>query len=475
MGVRGDERGRTCRRGAATQDQGLIRTPGEVCPLLAAHSVARRLLTILACARRYDALLPNQPRKSNFLNLAGAGAVPPASNTAQNGGGDGRTASPSLQAPSSSSRRKATTNGTSSRQGDPLARPSTPVSASVSDSSGNKTTIRIKFGPPAVNASKVPSTDPDLDLERYTSKGELRKGPKRDRRAERARAEERRRLGLKPRSSIDKATARIDQNGEVVVAGRLPPMLPRKDGIKRERRPSRSGVLYAETDDENALSDDGDEEEDELDEDEEMADPEKPPLLAQPAKLVRKRLPDSFFHSAALRDAVMASHGPNARRASSRVAYAFGQRLPDQALLQNVDFELRGGVAGTAEDDEPGHTRTTLEDLLQARMEQLGEEAVVLGGRVLPKSAVDAWSKDPLHVSPVVHRQRTLSATSDAPSSAAGSQFAAPLPPLLDGTTSANTPSTPRQVSPELTATPLFCSPLRRMSRPVTPELGTET
>jgi len=315
------------------------------------------------------------------------------------------------------------------------------MSATASQAGGGGgTKIRIKFGassaavapasPRRASRSSAVAVDPAVedgeddellsddegDASRYTIRGELRKGPKRDRRAERARAEERKRLGLPPRASITKA-------------------LTGKSGIQRRsggrRRASRS---YA----------DGDEDEDE-DEDEEMDDEEAEeggeeyeggeggrnewdgydsetgrPLRAStsraPAQLVRRRLPDSFFHSTSLRDAVMASHGPNARRASTRVAYAFGERLPDAALLNVAEFEPRGGVAGDEDDDEEGYSRTTLEAMVQERsLERHGETMVLLDGRILPKSALDVWRDGPLAVSPA--RRSALSSV--APSAAA--------------------------------------------------------
>jgi hypothetical protein len=464
---------------------------------------------------RYDALLPNQPRKSNFLNLAGAGAVPGPSNPAASnaGGRDTRTASPSLHAPVPTRPRPFSSHAASrpaeSNPNAPHGRPSTPVSAaSVSDSNGNKTTIRIKFGPPSTTAIPTTATnnhpsaarrDGGYDLDRYTVKGELRKGPKRDRKAERERAEERRKLGLKPRSSIDKATRaplQLRAGGSVspavstttpaTNAGGAKVLPPNRSPAKRVRRSSRAGVSYAETDDDEDEQDDEEEEVDELDDDEDAAmagddaanarqgtsNPNAAAAAAAPparAKLVRKRLPDSFFHSVALRDAVMASHGPKGsngtsnddaaaaaprRRASSRVLYAFGQRLPDQALVRQVEFEPHGGVSNDAWDDEEGHSQTTLEEMVRLRMERLGEEAVVLGGHVLPKSAVDAWSKDPLHVSPLTAYQELHPNASEAPLTAeeGSSHVATPLPPAQPEMVAADTPL--RAVSPELMVDP---------------------
>ena len=398
---------------------------------------------------RYDALLPNQPRKSNFLNLSvGTGAPPATSSTGapvSRRDSHTRTESPSAPVAGHSTSRY--------RRGEPPHRPPTPMSASAAQAGGGGTKIRIKFGAPSASASaSVPASprraggrrplavtaggagadeddelassgdEDDADASRYTIRGELRKGPKRDRRAERARAEERRRLGLPPRASIAKA-------------------LTGKSGIQRRA----SGRKRAERRKSYADGDDDDEEEEE--EDEETPDEEEEggegegqadewdgcdsetgrPLRRSAssrsaAPLVRKRLPDSFFHSATLRDAVMASHGPNARRASTRVAYAFGERLPDAALLRVVEFEPRGGVAGDEDDDDEGFSRVTLEAMVQRRsLERHGETMVLLDGRVLPKSALDVWRDGPLAVSPARRGTATATATATAASSAAPS------------------------------------------------------
>ncbi|GAA5834045.1 hypothetical protein JCM11251_003601 [Rhodosporidiobolus azoricus] len=399
---------------------------------------------------RYDVLLPNQPRKSNFLNLGGAGATAPLPQPIphRRHSPPRSTASPAPSLPAPRPR----TGGPSTRA-HPIAsssstiasapdinRPSTPLSASAA---GNGTTIRIKFGPPSANSSPAPGSprprpssskpraplqpsDPTVDLDRFTVTGELRKGPKRDRKAERARAEERKRLGLAPRANIDKH------------------LFGTKVEKRKPSRPSRSkrrgseGVLYAEEedDDEDQLDsnsegdeEEGEEEDEDADEWDEVDSETGRPIRssarrasssAAPGGLVRIRLPDSFFSSASLRDSVMAAHhsareaakaaaagntsaanAPRARRSSARVAYAFGQRLPDQALLQQAEFEPHGGVAGDSEDEYDGHSRTSLEDMLRERMEKKGEAVVVLGGRVLPKSALDAWALGPINASPV--------------------------------------------------------------------------
>ena len=54
---------------------------------------------------------------------------------------------------------------------------------------------------------------------------------------------------------------------------------------------------------------------------------------------------DSFFRSEALRKSVRESSRPG-RRSSSRVAYAFGARLPEQQLALPDEFHLHGGASG---------------------------------------------------------------------------------------------------------------------------------
>ncbi|KPV76595.1 uncharacterized protein RHOBADRAFT_52582 [Rhodotorula graminis WP1] len=406
---------------------------------------------------RYDALLPNQPRKSNFLNLSVGTAGPPSAATTgaplSRRDSHTRTESPS-----------ATGLSTSRSRREPVHRPPTPMSATASQAGGGGTKIRIKFGAPtapaastssrrasrsfAVVAAAADEEDELLsddgeeegghgDASRYTIRGELRKGPKRDRRAERARAEERRRLGLPARASISKA-------------------LTGKSGIQRRsggarRRSSRSYGAGDGDGDEDEDDESEEQEDDQLDGEEggrdewdgydsETGRPLRPSTSRNPAQLVRRRLPDSFFHSASLRDAVMASHGPNARRASTRVAYAFGERLPDAALLHAADFEPRGGVAGDEDDDEDGYSRTTLEAMVQERsLERHGETMVLLDGRVLPKSALDVWRDGPLAVSPV----RRSVASSMAPSAAAQGSSASDAGSTVTGSSRLVPPAAP--------------------------------
>ncbi|GAA6037263.1 hypothetical protein JCM8097_008651 [Rhodosporidiobolus ruineniae] len=496
---------------------------------------------------RYDALLPNQPRKSNFLNLSAAAPAPPPAPAASTSTSSFRrsptrsTVSPGpvLTAPrprvGGPSTRANPAASTSTSKAAPhgeldLPRPSTPLSATASSAAPTK--IRITFGPSSSGPSPAPSSpnphshkrprpsasstsanaaaDPavDLDLSRYTLAGELRKGPKRDRKAERARAEERRRLGLAPRANIEKHTlgrkvvkARpgegrkwgAEGEGEEGEgegekgAGEGERERPRREGVKRARRESAARVTYAEESEEDEDEDEEDEEEeDELDDDEgegagadgedgdELSELEEDELMSEddggeyggtttasaaaaaqpaprrsrrpssasavpvasssshPAPLVRRRLEDSFFSSAALRDSIMSAHyaakaaaastssssapTTSSRRSSNRVAYAFGQRLPDAALLTHADFEPHGGVSPLpSESSAPGHSNQRLEDLVRERAAAKGDEVVVLGGRVLPKSALDAWATGPLRFSPV--KTASTAGTVSAPGS----------------------------------------------------------
>ncbi|BGP14486.1 hypothetical protein JCM10213v2_002435 [Rhodosporidiobolus nylandii] len=325
---------------------------------------------------RYDALLPNQPRKSNFLVLGGAAGP------------------------------------------------------------GNGTTIRIKFGPPipspapSIASTSAPTSaaprsparerprrssrtdDPTLDLDRFTITGEPRKGPKRDRKAEKARAEERRKLGLAPRANIEKHLY----------------------GTKvQKRRPARRAsraASYAEDDDDEGDEEDENSDEPDSDELSELEDGEgggtgdewdetdsesglrvrrRSSTGGRKRPLKRLRLRDSFFHTEEARDAFHATlvktqpgapPARPARRSSSRVAYAFGQRLPDAALLRQADFEPHGGVPAEEESELEGHSRTPLEELIGERMQKTGADVVVHAGRVFPQSALNAWVNDPIKGSP---------------------------------------------------------------------------
>ncbi|CEQ42962.1 SPOSA6832_04855 [Sporobolomyces salmonicolor] len=379
--------------------------------------------------KRYDALLPNQPRKSNFLNLASgsASATAPPPSLSQPAA-PSRTVSPIPAAPSGTRSRPVRapvpSRPSSSFASSDLHRPPTPLSAT----GDGGTTIRIRFGagPGSASASLAPSpvSSPAPPMHDYTTLNPYgaqpspRKGPRRDRKAERERAEERRRLGIAPRASIEKA----------------------KYGTKARRGPQRRrSVNYAQDEDEDEdeeleFGDDDEDGEGPGDEHDEWDDTDSETGLpyrasrtvrsgtsashpARSSSIRSKRLPGSFFHSAALRDSVLLSHQPG-RRSSSRVAYAFGHRLPDAALLKYQEFEPHGGVDGEG-------AGRTLEEMVRERREHKGESVVVLGGRVLPKSAVDAWTVDPM----AARSPAKPTATEERAGAGAAMQIDPPPPP----------------------------------------------
>ncbi|KAK4053500.1 hypothetical protein OIV83_001667 [Microbotryomycetes sp. JL201] len=105
----------------------------------------------------------------------------------------------------------------------------------------------------------------------------------------------------------------------------------------------------------------------------------------------RIRLPDSFFSNPSLRDQYLASF--KSRRQSSRLLYAFGQRLPDEVEHQE-EFVPHGGTSGIlSEDTAPGFSQKTLEEMIAERG---GEKFAVVNGIVVPKSAVDAYGTGPV-------------------------------------------------------------------------------
>ncbi|KAI5481653.1 hypothetical protein MNV49_002879 [Pseudohyphozyma bogoriensis] len=313
--------------------------------------------------KRYDYLLPNQPRKSGMLNL---GSHPPASGASAS---DSRANSPALVAPSSR------------RDG---VRGSTPLSAS----GDGGTTIRIKFGggmkggaTGSGNAKAGPSAtrhgsasgagkgatrggvgkegqgegEEDADGEHAEQEGEAVRPyshRKRDRKAERARAAERIRLGLPPRSKL-----------EDFVPG----------GKGKEK----------------ALDSDDDDDADEMEVDELSTGGKEDRVTpkASTPRVNKRLLKDTFFDSEALRASVM--DGPNAkgRRSSGRVCWAFGQRVLD-SQFPTKEFELYGGISG----DESDADHPRLEELLRRR--QHGEtssprarrRSVVRNGVAIPES-----------------------------------------------------------------------------------------
>lgn len=302
---------------------------------------------------RYDALLPNQPRKSNFLT----GAVNEAPS---------RSNSPAAHA----------LNGRPGGAQHRGARHYSPMSASADGG----TTIKIKFGASSMSHSGArpgPSRGggkgrlvQPLHTNRYTSSdesdyGDMRGGDnqrqrKRDRKAELARAAERVKLGLPPRSKL--------------------PGDPKRERRRRSSNTHRSRAGDSETEDE----DEDDSEEDE------STPRARRNITSSHHRPRRIRLPDSFFATSALRDQALAA--ANSRRSSSRLQYAFGQRLPEQ-VLYTQEFELFGGVAEDESDLFDGNSSRRLEEMVAERQ---GDSAAVWGGRVVPKSALTALQFGPI-------------------------------------------------------------------------------
>lgn len=147
------------------------------------------------------------------------------------------------------------------------------------------------------------------------------------------------------------------------------------------------------------------------------------------SRRVKQRQLDSFYSSAELRSSVMDTFSlsstsaiPKNRRASSRLSYAFGQRIPDHILAQQSEFELHGGGPGEK-----------LEDMVLRRSNKIkrslaGEEGKeydegeveatrVFGGVVVPASAMSIQSR--IIVIPVTNKttpsESSLSSALDTP------------------------------------------------------------
>ena len=99
------------------------------------------------------------------------------------------------------------------------------------------------------------------------------------------------------------------------------------------------------------------------------------------------RLPNSFFQSEILRESVAVASKTNRKR-SSRLAYAFGHRLPDAASIRKV-FEPVGGISD--DDQEP------LEDFVRTRegCNIGGGGSTIISGILIPSSALDVLSNGP--------------------------------------------------------------------------------
>lgn len=203
------------------------------------------------------------------------------------------------------------------------------------------------------------SSESDYDHVRGTN-GRTRR--KRDRKSEIARAAERIKLGLPPRAKLPGDPKRERRQS-----------LPDGGGRRRSRR-------YDDEDEDEEDDPDGHDTDNTL----------RAGISAVKLRHRRVRLPDSFFTTTALRD--QALEAANSRRSSSRLQYAFGQRLPEQ-VFHTQEFELFGGVSNDAADLAPGNSTRRLEEIVAERQ---GDSVAVWGGRVVPRSALTALSHGPI-------------------------------------------------------------------------------
>ncbi|GAA5844185.1 hypothetical protein JCM5353_000276 [Sporobolomyces roseus] len=401
---------------------------------------------------RYDALLPNQPRKSNFLNLSSnplpsTSSLPTSTslpNLHTSGRANSASPAPSALSHSASSHNLNTRAQQRSNRPSSLSRP-VPLRPSASSSlldpnAANRRGREISRPPTPVSATSTGgngSMKITIRFDTSTSKqAGTGGGARRGREGERKLPERSGRGGRKSYAEDD------DEESE------------------EEEEDVEMGDEEGE-EEESSLSDLDEDESDQKEEEEESFNtsttsipratsstsiaqkpprsqtqpqprPSAPPIPVQtrPSKPPRIRLKNSFFQTPSLRDQLFpkaailsqfktstsnltpsAESGlkqkkENRRRSSSRVAYAFGHRLPDAALMKQAEFEPHGGGSQGSK----GKKGTPLEEMVLERMVKRGEgdEVVVLGGRLLPKSAVDAWRIDPVRVK----RQRELSGKS---------------------------------------------------------------
>lgn len=447
--------------------------------------------------KRYDALLPNQPRKSNFLSVASNTLTANASSAA------------SLPAANTlGSVSGYTTTTTMKKSQSPASFPPPPGASSSRSSSLSR---RQQYVPPAIAVNEKPRLDgPGSTNRRHptplsaTSTGDgngssmLKIKIKFDQDQEQNRSA--------PRSI---STAEKKQRNKGKAKAAHPPSArrsssasnPSRDSVGERKLPGRSSkmrtVNYAETDDDDDEGTIGGDHAMDIDEFKQESDSEaphsdldegeggsenkgqsstrrqsaprristasstahEPPASETNAKRhrpARHRIRSSFFHSETMRDSVypqLAASGPVPAaawrsykvkdrwvphtspavpsqprgRSSWRKVYAFGTSLPD-GLEKQSEFEPHGGGysspssytgtdSGESDSDstkerwlriglEPNgrrnppkmFTRRPVEDFMMDRLEKRGErnEYVVLDGRILPKSAVDAWTVDPL-------------------------------------------------------------------------------
>lgn len=84
------------------------------------------------------------------------------------------------------------------------------------------------------------------------------------------------------------------------------------------------------------------------------------------------------------------------RRSSSRLSYAFGQRVPEIILNQQSEFELYGGGTGEKLEDMVLRRTRNLAGNDNFSEENAGEATRVFGGVVVPASSFFAMSKGPI-------------------------------------------------------------------------------
>ncbi|KDE04105.1 hypothetical protein MVLG_05475 [Microbotryum lychnidis-dioicae p1A1 Lamole] len=332
---------------------------------------------------RYDALLPNQPRKSNVL----VQQDPTSSTTHVKGTSAAVTAETSHDKPSSSS----------------TARPK--PSALVSASGDGSTTIKLKFGVGNLTSSMTntksngharsrKSTHLELTTDDEASVTESKPLPKpngngggvgnrgdgttvykkRDRAAEHARALERQRLGLPIKGPMSDLIQAREAQAQARQAGTPPRTSSASTSTSTTTPRSHLAAAPATKRPEAVLT--------------------SSPLRLPRARPLPKRirLKDSFFTSTALRDAYMlqmhqpssddpSAPGGNGRRSSSRTSYAFGQRFPEAIVMRQYEFELHG---------------SGLEEMVLERDGEAGKDKVVFEGRIVPRTAIEVLSRGPI-------------------------------------------------------------------------------
>lgn len=288
---------------------------------------------------RYDALLPNQPRKSGFLN--------------------GPSTSAANLHPESASSSRANSPAIARREPN---RHSTPVSAS----GDGGTTIKIVFkGSRATNGAGLAKGKSSVRA--GGAKGALRHAG--------------------GRTYADLADDEIDAD-QYSDHDFLDPKLKKgkanRNGQTQKKSRAFVGMMARDSDDEEVDCDESEDEEDQMENGRRKRNKPNP-----------TRLLNTFFQSEILRESVAVASKTNRKR-SSRLAYAFGHRLPDAASVRKV-FEPVGGISD--DDQEP------LEDFVRTRegcnIGGGGSTKVIISGILIPASALDVLSNGPSKVEEV--------------------------------------------------------------------------